>query len=120
MAITLYGISNCDKIRKVRSWLKEHNIDYRFHDYKKDGCDEFLAQKILNHINFQEVINTRGTTWRKLPYAIKTSLDEKKAEYLMRDNPSIIKRPLIKINNKWIIGFDIPALTKMLNCHPHS
>ena len=118
MLVTIYGISNCDKVKKIRDWLQENSIDYKFHDYKKHGCEELLIKDILAQFNFREVINVRGTTWRKLPDTIKNSLDEKKAAYLMQDNPSIIKRPILEFNGQWIIGFDIKILATMFKCHP--
>ena len=119
MLLTVYGISNCDKVRKIQRWLQENNIDYKFHDYKKHGCNKLLVKNILIKFNFQEVINTRGTTWRKLPDAIKNSLNEKKAASLMRDNPSIIKRPILELHGQWILGSDTKPLIKMLEHHPH-
>tara|TARA_B100001094_G_scaffold247415_1_gene244281 strand:- start:49 stop:411 length:363 start_codon:yes stop_codon:yes gene_type:complete len=120
MLLTVYGISNCDKVKTIRSWLQENNINYKFHDYKKHGCDEILVKNILIQFNFREVINTRGTTWRKLPDTIKNSLNDKKAAYLMRDNPSIIKRPILEFNGQWILGLDTNTLVKMLEYHPHA
>ena len=65
--ITMYGIPNCDKIKKAKVWLKKHNAEYKFYNYKTEGCDEHLANKLLSHFSYKDVLNKRGTTWRKLP-----------------------------------------------------
>jgi len=113
--VKLYGIYNCDKIKKAQSWLKKENIDYHFHDYKKAGCDEPLAKKLLNQFPRKILINTRGTTWRKLPERLKKSLEREELMSLMQNNPSIIKRPIFEINDQWVIGCDIAALQKFIN-----
>jgi len=103
---TLYGISNCDTIKKTRALLTELEIDYDFHDYKKLGCDEALIKQFLKHFDFKILVNTRGTTWRRLPDTVKQDLSEASAIELMRDNNSIIKRPIIESQGKWLLGFD--------------
>ena len=103
---TLYGINNCDTIKKTRALLTELDIDYEFHDYKKLGCDETLVKRFLKHFDFTALVNTRGTTWRKLPESVKQDLSEATAIKLMSDNNSIIKRPIIESKGKWLLGFD--------------
>ena len=104
--ITLYGIGNCDTIKKTRRWLDQHQHDYQFHDYKKLGCDAELAAIFLARFELDEVINKRGTTWRKLPETVKNSLDSDSAAELMIENHSIIKRPILKIGKQWVLGYD--------------
>jgi Spx/MgsR family transcriptional regulator len=104
--ITLYGINNCDTIKKTRSLLSELGVDYEFHDYKKLGCDEALIKKFLKHFDFKSLVNTRGTTWRKLPDAVIKDLNEASAIKIMSENNSIIKRPIIESEGKWLLGFD--------------
>lgn len=111
--IILYGIHNCDKIKKARAWLENESISYEFHDYKKTGCDKILIRRLLTQFPYREIINTRGTTWRKLPDRLKNSLDEKKAVDLLQNNPSIIKRPIFEIDGQWVLGFNIENLTKI-------
>ena len=111
---TLYGINNCDTIKKTRALLTELGVDYVFHDYKKLGCDEALARKFLEHFDYQELINTRGTTWRKLPESIKQSLNKASAVALMCEQTSIIKRPLIESNGAWLLGFDAEKICELL------
>jgi arsenate reductase len=113
--IKLYGIYNCDKIKKAEAWLKREKINYQFHDYKKAGCDAALAQKLLSQFPHKILINTRGTTWRNLPDKLKKSLEKEKLMILMQNNPSIIKRPIFEINDQWVIGYDVEALQKHIN-----
>jgi arsenate reductase len=103
---TLYGINNCDTIKKTCSLLTELGVGYNFHDYKKLGCDEALIKKFLKHFDFKSLVNTRGTTWRKLPDAVKEDLSEASAIKIMSENNSIIKRPIIESKGKWLLGFD--------------
>lgn len=103
---TLYGINNCDTIKKVRRWLDQKNIDYVFHDYKKVGCQKNLATEFLEHFDLETVVNKRGTSWRKLPDATKNNLTKSKAVQLMTENPSLIKRPILQHEAQWLIGFD--------------
>jgi len=112
--ITLYGINNCDTIRKTRKWLQRHGVDYQFHDYRKAGCPRELAALFLNHFSHEQLINKRGTTWRKLPDSVKQSLDRESAVTLMSEQPSLIKRPLLNHAGKWIVGFDTKQMEHLL------
>ena len=103
---TLYGINNCDTIKKTRALLSDSGVDYRFHDYKKHGCDEALARRFLKHFDYKELINSRGTTWRKLSDSEKTSLDITSAINLMAEQPSIIKRPPLNSRGTWFLGYN--------------
>ncbi len=112
--ITLYGISNCDTIKKTRMWLTDHGVEYRFHDYKKAGCPPALIEQFLEHFTYQELINTRGTTWRKLSEHTKNSLNLKSASKLMCEQASIIKRPLLQKDNDWLLGYDEQRLGQLI------
>ncbi len=102
----LYGINNCDTIKRVRKWLDQQDIAYDFHDYKKAGCEEKLAKTLLKQFGMDSAINRRGTTWRKLPDSVKENLTPTSAAKLMVENPSLIKRPILNTNKSWLIGFD--------------
>lgn len=102
----MYGIPNCDTIKKARKWLQQHEVEYRFHDYKKQGTDENQLKSWLNEMGWEQLINKRGTSWRKLDESIKTSMNNEFATQVMMDNPSIIKRPLLQVRDKFILGFD--------------
>ena len=112
--ITLYGINNCDTIKKTKKWLDSQQSEFEFHDYKKLGCPQQLAEKILTQLPLEKVINTRGTTWRKLPDRVKTELNRDSAINLMMDQPAIIKRPIFDINGEWVIGFDTEKLSSVI------
>ena len=103
---TLFGINNCDTIKKTRKLLEASGVDYDFHDYKKLGCDEALVKKFLKHFDYVALVNTRGTTWRKLPDSVRQNLNEASAIKLMCENNSLIKRPIIESQGKWLLGFD--------------
>ena len=94
--VTLYGIKNCDTIKKARRWLEANNIDYRFHDYRVDGLDSELLNGFINELGWEALLNTRGTTWRKLDESLRASIvDADSAAKLMLEMPAIIKRPLL-------------------------
>lgn len=102
---TLYGIKNCDTVKKARSWLKDRDIHYTFHNYKKDGVNETVLQQAITLHGWEMVINRRGTTWRQIPDDIKDAMNDDKAMALAIENPSVIKRPLL-VNGKDIhLGF---------------
>jgi arsenate reductase len=103
---TVYGIKNCDTMKKARRWLDEHNVAYEFHDYKKDGIDEKTLQGWCKKLGWETLLNRRGTTWRKLPDKVKDNINEKAAINVMLENPSIIKRPVIKAGSEYLVGFD--------------
>ena len=93
--ITLYGIPNCDTMKKARAWLDAHAIAYDFHDYKKSGIDEKTLRRWVEELGWQALLNTRGMMWRKLPQASRDTIDEASAIALMRETPSIIRRPVL-------------------------
>lgn len=101
----MYGIKNCDTIKKARKWLEENNIVYEFFDYKKEGVSAELADTFVKDLGWESLINKRGTTWRNLPEEIKKNVDETIAKQLMIENPSIIKRPLLDTGTKKVLGF---------------
>lgn len=112
---TLYGIANCDTIRKTRKWLEQQNHNYEFHDYKKLGCSPQLAKSLIAQFGIDQIINKRGTTWRKLPEAEREPLDEKLAISLMQEHPSLIKRPVLQVDDQWLIGYDTDRMTALLD-----
>ena len=103
---TMYGIKNCDTIKKARAWLDNAAVDYQFHDYKKDGLSPQLLATFVNDLGWEALLNKRGTTWRALPDAVKNAIDERTAIELMLANPSIIKRPLLDTGSGKVLGFD--------------
>lgn len=103
--LRMYGIPNCDSIKKARNWLKDNNVDYEFHNYKKDGVPEKELKKWIKEIGWEVLLNKRGTTWRKLDDAIKDNITKESAIKIMLDNPSIIKRPVVDDGKNILVGF---------------
>ncbi len=102
---TLYGIKNCDTMKKARTWLDGHGVSYEFHDYKASGIDRERLEKWCNQLGWEIVLNRAGTTFRKLADADKTNLSEAKAIKLMLAQPSMIKRPVLEYGRLLLIGF---------------
>lgn len=105
MAITMYGIKNCDTIKKARAWLDSHAVAYEFHDYKTAGIDRARLEKWCEQLGWEAVLNRAGTTFRKLPDADKEGLTTRKALALMLAQPSMIKRPILDTGRKLLLGF---------------
>ncbi len=105
MTVSLYGIPNCDTVKKARLWLDEQNVAYAFHDYKKAGVPEAALRGWVDRLGWEAVLNRAGTTFRKLPDADKAELDAEKAIALMLANPSTIKRPVLVQGDTLLAGF---------------
>ena len=105
MTITIYGIRNCDTMKKARSWLDSHGVAYDFHDYKTAGIDKDRLKRWSEALGWETLLNRAGTTFRKLPDADKEGLNEKKALALMLAQPSMIKRPVLDLDGKLLVGF---------------
>ena len=105
MTLTMFGIPNCDTVRKARTWLDQHGVAFAFHDYKKAGIDRpRLEQWVVEH-GWPTVLNRAGTTFRALPDADKADLDAGKAIDLMLARPSMIKRPVLDLGERTLVGF---------------
>ena len=106
MAITIYGIKNCDTMKKARAWLDAHKVAYAFHDYKAAGIERGKLEGWVKKVSWETLLNKAGTTFRKLPEADKEGLTESKAIKLMLAQPSIIKRPVLELpGGKLLVGF---------------
>lgn len=105
MSITLYGIPNCDTVKKARKWLDAKGIAYAFHDYKKQGADAGKLAAWVEQAGWEKVLNRAGTTFKKLPDADKEGLDADKAVAVMAANPSCIKRPVVEYPGGLLVGF---------------
>jgi arsenate reductase len=101
----MYGIKNCDTIKKARDWLTDHGIAYDFHDYKAEGIDEASLRRWCAALGWEVVLNRAGTTFKKLSDADKVGIDTDKAIVLMRAQPSMIKRPVLEQGDTLIAGF---------------
>ena len=104
-SVTIYGIKNCDTMKKARAWLDGRGIAYEFHDYKTAGIERAQLEGWARAVGWEVLLNKAGTTFKKLPDAKKEKLDEKKAIALMLDQPSMIKRPVLDIGGKLTVGF---------------
>lgn len=104
--IKVYGISNCDTVRKARRWLDEQGIDYQFHDYRKDGLTKAMLEPWFERLGWESLLNRRGTTWRQLPESVRDGIDGPSAVEVMLQSPAIIKRPLVDTGSELLLGFD--------------
>jgi len=101
----IYGIKNCDTMKKARAWLDARKVDYDFHDYKSAGIDRAMLEGWIQKVGWEVLLNRAGTTFRKLPDADKENLTERKAIALMLAQPSIIKRPVLEAKGKLTVGY---------------
>ena len=111
--IKLYGIPNCDTVKKARKWLDANGVEYTFHDYKKSGVPERQLRTWVKKVGWEKLLNRRGTTWRKLDDSIKNSIDESSAIRVMLENPSAIKRPVLESGKVLLIGFSEPEYSAL-------
>jgi arsenate reductase len=105
MAVTIYGIKNCDTMKKARAWLDSHGVAYAFHDYKAEGIDAARLKGWAGKIGWEVLLNRAGTTFRALPDADKQGIDQNKAIALMQAQPSMIKRPVLDRDGELTVGF---------------
>jgi arsenate reductase (glutaredoxin) len=103
--MTLYGIPNCDTVKKARRWLDGLGVAYRFHDVKKQGLDETLLRVWIDELGWDALLNRRGTTWRRLPETVRDGIDQASAIQVMMDNPSVIRRPILDMGTARHVGF---------------
>ncbi|MGS2721532.1 ArsC family reductase [Paraglaciecola aestuariivivens] len=102
---TLYGIKNCDTIKKAKAWLSENNIDYQFHDYRQDGLDKSWLAQAEQALGWEQILNKRGTTYRQLSDEQKNNLNKEIALALLLEQPAMIKRPILIHNEHYYLGF---------------
>ena len=103
--VTVYGIKNCDTVKKACNWLSKNNIDYQFHDFRKDGLTQVKIKQWTSKVDWEILLNRRGTTWRKLSDQDKNSINKTHAIKLMNEQPTLIKRPVIEHSNDVLVGF---------------
>jgi arsenate reductase len=111
----VYGIPNCNTVKKARQWLSDHDIAYDFHDFKKQGVTEPMLKGWIKKLGWEKLVNRKGTTWRQLPDETKAGIDNETAAIaLMLEKPSVIKRPVLEAGNKLELGFDESAYEALL------
>ncbi len=107
--VTIYGIKNCDTMKKARAWLDGHGVAYGFHDYKAKGIDRGVLEVWTKKVGWETLLNRAGTTFKKLPEAERDGVTETKAISLMLAQPSMIKRPVLDVGGKLVVGFKVDA-----------
>ena len=105
-SVTLYGIKNCDTVKKARKWLDDRAIEYQFHDFRVDGINQTMLKNFLQEIELDALINKRGRTWHRLDTEQKEFKTKTEAINLMIENPTIIKRPVLKVHGDYFVGFN--------------
>lgn len=113
--ITLYGIKNCDTVKKARKWLDENSITYRFHDVRSDGLDQGMLGHWIDAVGWETVLNKRGTTWRKLDPTIQENISANNVTELLLEHPAMIKRPVLDIKGAITIGFKADNYHEIFN-----
>jgi arsenate reductase len=113
-ALTIYGIKNCDTMKKARAWLDAHGVAYGFHDYKSAGIERARLEGWAREVGWETLLNRAGTTFRKLPDAERDGLDQAKAVALMLKQPSMIKRPVLDMGGRLLVGFKPEDYAKAL------
>ncbi|MBB4641347.1 ArsC family reductase [Rhizorhapis suberifaciens] len=114
MTLTMYGIKNCDTIKKARDWLDGSGVAYAFHDYKSAGIDPATLDRWIGKLGWEVLLNKAGTTFKKLPDSEKVDLDAVKAKALMIAQPSMIKRPVLDVDGDLLVGFNLDRYEQVL------
>ncbi len=113
---TLYGIKNCDSVKKARRWLEDHSIDYRFHDFRADGLQRQLLAEWLQQVEYTVLLNKRSRTWKELTEERRDNMQQEKALQLMLEHPTLIKRPVLDMGEKTLlVGFSESRYGELLN-----
>ncbi len=108
----VYGIKNCETVKKSLAWLDSHGTKYTFHDFKKETLAPALLDGWIKTVGWETLLNRKGTTWRGLPEKVREGVNEKSARALMLENPSIIKRPVVIKKTTVTVGFDVDVFEK--------
>ncbi len=109
---TLYGIKNCDTVKKARKWLDAHRINYEFHDFRVDGLTAEMIQYWFKTVDWESLVNKRSATWRQIDAAQKENIEEQSAAKLLLKNPTLIKRPVLACGSKILVGFSEESYQK--------
>jgi arsenate reductase (glutaredoxin) len=115
--ITLYGIKNCDTVRKARKWMDAQNIEYTFHDFREDGLDPDAAKSWIAELGWQNLVNRRSTSWKSLSEQARDSMDDDAALQAVLAQPTLIKRPVLDTGQQRYTGFSAASYVKIFNAH---
>jgi Spx/MgsR family transcriptional regulator len=111
----IYGISNCDTVKKAKNWLDSHNIDYKFHDFRKDGINRDIITGWLNTVAWDKILNKRSTSWRNLDASTQQAVNATNVVDLLVENPTLIKRPVMDVNDIITVGFNSDTYQGIFN-----
>jgi arsenate reductase (glutaredoxin) len=112
--IKLYGIQQCDTVKKARKWLDHHGITYQFHDFRTDGLTVAMLEEFVEQASWETLLNQRSTSWRQLSDEQKSELSQTKAVNLMLETPTLIKRPVLQSDSGLMVGFSVENYEKLL------
>lgn len=113
--VIVYGIKNCDSVKKACAWLTRNNIEFQFHDFRKDGLTVAKIRQWMKAVDWETLLNRRGTTWRKLSETTKTSITKTRAQKLMAEQPTLIKRPVVENGKHITVGFSQDSFTEFFD-----
>lgn len=111
----IYGISNCDTVKKAKNWLDSHNLDYQFHDFRKDGINKDIINGWLNTVAWDKILNKRSTSWRNLDASTQQAINATNVVDLLVENPTLIKRPVLDVNDIITVGFNSDTYQGIFN-----
>lgn len=115
--ITLYGIKNCDTVKKARKWLDTHGIDYQYHDFREDGVDQQAVAAWIAELGWQNLLNRQSTSWKALDASTRENMNEETARKAVLLHPTLIKRPLLDTGQQRYTGFSAASYARILNAH---
>jgi Spx/MgsR family transcriptional regulator len=115
--ITVYGIKNCDSVKKARNWLEKHGVEYQFHDFREDGLDGESVDLWLDELGWETLVNKRSTTWKELDASTRENMDAAKARKCIMQHPTLIKRPLLDTGTERHCGFKPETYQQIFRTH---
>jgi Spx/MgsR family transcriptional regulator len=115
--ITLYGIKNCDTVKKARRWLENHAIEYQFHDFREDGLQATDVRDWINELGWEVLINKRSTSWKALSERARASMDDSTARDAILAQPTLVKRPLLDLGHQRHVGFNAAQYQELFGKH---
>jgi arsenate reductase len=115
MAVIVYGIANCDQVRKTLFWLRENGVEFRFHDFRVDGIERAMLERWCSHLPWNSLLNRRGLTWRSIDEAARAEVvDQTSAIDFMLAHPTVVKRPVVEVADRLLLGFSAERLAAAL------
>ena len=115
--VTLYGIKNCDTVKKARKWLDAHGIDYRYHDFRDDGMEKTALQAWVRELGWETVVNRRSTSWKGLDASVRETMNDQSAMKAVLSHPTLVKRPLLDTGKQYFTGFSAASYEKIFQSH---